>query len=98
MKNKLNEDQARIIILQLLLILKLFHSKEIVHGNLIPEKVMLKNNSSLEICLSDFSHAIITSNKTTTTQSEKLYYEISSPELSNTCNLSTYHAPEVVAE
>ena len=94
MKNKLDEDQARIIILQLLLILKLLHSKEIVHGNLIPEKVMLRSINSLEICLSDFSQSIVTHN--TDSQSERQYFEMGLAEKNNANNLSIYHAPEVI--
>ena len=94
MKNKLDEDQARIIILQLLLILKLLHSKEIVHGNLIPEKVMLRNFNSLEICLSDFSQSIVTHNSDS--QSERQYFEMGLAEQNNANNLSIYHAPEVI--
>ena len=94
MKNKLDEDQARIIILQLLLILKLLHSKEIVHGNLIPEKVMLRSINSLEICLSDFSQSIVTHNSDS--QSERQYFEMGLAEQNNANNLSIYHAPEVI--
>ena len=94
MKNKLDEDQARIIILQLLLILKLLHSKEIVHGNLIPEKVMLRSINSLEICLSDFSQSIVTHNSDS--QTERKYFEMGLAEQNNANNLSIYHAPEVI--
>ena len=95
MKNKMNEDQTRIIILQLLLILKILHSKEIVHGNLIPEKVMLRSINSLEICLSDFSESIVTHNSNS--QSERQYFEMGFVDQSNTNNLSIYHAPEVIS-
>jgi serine/threonine protein kinase len=79
----IDENQARIILAQLLLAVDLMHRKQIIHRDIKPDNILITDIKDLSVCITDLGMAC------------RLSDEI---ELRIRCGTPGYVAPEILRE